>query len=85
MHHPKSRDGSSTFQTGTPKDHPPEEGEGDQGDLRHTPQDHPLEEGAVEEAEAEEAEAEAEVEAEGAVEEHSLYPGTHPPHQLKNF
>ena len=65
MYHPKSRDGSLTFQTGTPKNHPLEEGEGDH---RHTPQDHPLAEGA-----------------EGAAEEHSLYPDTHPPHQLKNF
>ena len=72
------------FQTGTPKDHPLEEGEGDHC---HTPQDHPLEEGAEEEG-AEEAEAEVvevEVEAEGAAEEHSLYPGMHPLHQLKNF
>ena len=77
MHHPKSRDGSLTFQTGTPKDHPPEE---EEGDHRHTPQDHPLEEGAEEEG-AEEEEAGVEE----AVEEHSLYPDTHPPHQLKNF
>ena len=84
MHHPKSRDGSLTFQTGTPKDHPPEEGEGDH---RHTPRDHPREEGAEEEVaeEAEEEVVEAEVEAEGAAEEHSLYPDTRPPHQLKNF
>ena len=42
-----------------------------EGDHRHTPHDHPL---------AGEAE-----EAEGVAEEHSLYPDTHLPRQLKSF
>ena len=44
MHHPRSRDGSSTFRTETPRDHPREEEE----DHHHAPQDRPQEEEGVE-------------------------------------
>ena len=76
MRHPKSRDGSLTFQTETPEDHPPE---GEEGDHRRTLQDH-LQVEEVEEVEAEEAE-----EAEEAVEEHFHCLDTHLPNQLKSF
>ena len=70
-HHPKSRGGSLTFQKGTLGDHPRVE-----GGHHRAPQDHPQEE--VEEGE------EA-VEVVEAGEEHSHYPDTHLPNQLKSF
>ena len=75
MRHPKSRDGSLTFQTETPEDRPPEE---EEGDHRHTLQDHP-------QVEVEGAEEVVEVvEEEEAVEEHFHCLGTHLPNQLKS-
>ena len=76
-HHPRSRDGSSTFQTETLGECLPEEEEGH----HHGPQDHLPE--VVEVVEAVEV-----VEVEEAVEageEHFHYLDTRLPNQLKNF
>ena len=69
MRHRKSQDGSLTFQTETPEDRPPEEGEGGRC---LTLQDH-LQAEEVEEVEEVEA-----VEGEEAAEEHFHCQDTHP-------
>ena len=75
-HRLKSRGGSLTFQTEILKGHlRVEEGH------HHAPQGHLQEEEVVEVVEVEVVE----VEVAGAVEEHSHYPDTHLPNQLKNF
>ena len=71
-HHPRFRDGSSTFQTETLGDRPREE---EEAHHHHAPQDHPQEE----------VEAEAAVEAVEVVEEHSRYLDTRLLNQLKSF
>ena len=74
-HHPKSRDGSSTFPTETLEDRPQEGGAGDH--QRALPD--PLQE-AAEVAEVAEVAEEAE-----EAGEHSHYPGMHLPNQQRNF
>ena len=79
-HHPKSRDGSSTFQIETLGGRPQEE---EEDHHHHAPQDHPWE--AVEEEEVVEVEEVAEGEEEEEGVERSHYRGTHPLNRLKNF
>ena len=70
MHHPKYRDGSLTFQTEILGGRPRVE-----EDRRHAPQGHPQEVVGVVEV----------VEVAEVVEEHSHYPDTRLPNQLKSF
>ena len=73
-YHLRSHDGSLTFPTGTPEDHPRGE---EEENHHHVPQDHPPEVVEVVEV-VEVAEEEEGVEC-------SHYPDTHLPNQLKNF